>query len=261
MDHKEIRQKRKGESVASGIVAAISLHVALIVTLLVSGLKYLDPPPPEESFVIDFSAEPVLEKPRPQRVAQSRPQAVNPDRSRPDELVQSSQAQLQGTKPNMAQEATVGDKGDVEVNEPKRETPIDNNSLFHAANNHSDKDTLAPQTSNKVEDKLRGGHPLGNTKYGKVDGDPNGVRGRHITNGDLPLPDYPVQESGIVIVSVKVNQYGKVVEAKAGAPGTTTTNSQLWAAARSAAIKTTFNQAADAPVIQEGTITYKFNLK
>lgn len=261
MDHKDIRHLRKGESVASGLIAAILIHSALIITLLVSGLKYLDPPPPEETFVIDFSAEPQPAPVRPPKVAQTRPQSVKPDRSRQDELVQSSQAQHQGTKPNLAQEATVGDQGDVEVNEPQREKPIDNRALFHAANNNSDKDTLAPQTSNKVEDKLREGHPLGNTKYGKVDGDPNGVKGRHITNGDLPLPEYPVQESGIVVVSVKVNQYGKVVEAKAGAPGTTTTNSQLWAAARTAAKKTVFNQAADAPVIQEGTITYVFNLK
>lgn len=260
MNYKTLREKNNRQSKVSGALLAVGLHAALAFTLLGTGLTYLDPPPPEESFLIDFT-QLVEEEPLEQRVTAARPQVEEPDKSRPHELVQRSEAQHVGKKSNKAPEATIGDNGDVEVNEPPREKPIDRRALFSAANNKSDSDTLAPQTASSVSDRLKAGHPKGNTSYGKVDGEPNGVKGRSIVNGNIPVPNYPVQESGVVVVAVKVNQYGKVVEAKPGAPGTTTSNSTLWAEARKAAMKTVFNQAADAPVLQDGTITYKFNLR
>lgn len=260
MNYRKLRDKNNRQSTMAGIVLAVALHAGLALTLLGSGLTYLDPPPPEESFLIDFT-QVIEQEPMEQRVTSQQPQAEEPDPSRDHQLVQRSEAQHVGKKANKAPEATVGDKGDVEVKEPPREKPIDKRALFSAANNKAEKDTLAPQTASSVSDKLKAGHPKGNTTYGKVDGEPNGVKGRSVVNGNIPVPNYPVQESGVVVVAVKVNQYGKVVEAKPGAPGTTTSNSTLWAEARKAAMKTVFNQAADAPVLQDGTITYKFNLK
>lgn len=260
MNYRQLRDKNNRQSTVSGILLAVGLHAALAATLLGSGLTYLDPPPPEESFIIDFT-QIIEEEPMVQKVTTRQPQVEDPDKTRDHELVKRSDAHHVGKKANKAPEATVGKDGDVEVKEQKREKPIDKRALYSSANNKADKDTLAQQTASSVSDKLTAGHPKGNTKYGKVDGDPNGVKGRSVVNGNLPEPDYPVQESGIVVVAVKVNQYGKVVEAKPGALGTTTSNSTLWAEARKAAMKTVFNQAADAPVLQDGTITYKFNLK
>ena len=65
----------------------------------------------------------------------------------------------------------------------------------------------------------------------------------------------------MVVVSIKVDQYGTVTEAVPGAEGTTVTDKDLWNAARQAALKSHFNQKADAPVLQSGTITYKFKLQ
>lgn len=252
------QDKRQG--VASGVILATGVHALMAVFLLTSGLDYLDPPPPEESFVIDFSQEEEVVKPKPQKAATSTPRVPNPDRTRDLELVQASQAPNKGTRQNQAAESTVGPDGDIEINEPTREEPIDNRSLYPSASN-SNKDTLAPQTASKVEDKLKPGHPEGNTVYDKVEEIANGVKGRSVANGDLIRPDYHVQEEGTVVVRVKVNQYGKVTEAVPGAPGTTTMNTQLHNAARKAAMKTVFNASADAPVSQEGTITYIFKLK
>ena len=64
-----------------------------------------------------------------------------------------------------------------------------------------------------------------------------------------------------MVVQVKVDQYGTVTEAIAGAEGTTVTDKNLWAAARSAALKAHFNMDANAPAMQTGTITYIFKLK
>lgn len=249
--------KRKG--VASGVLLAIGAHALMATVLLTSGLDYLDPPPPEESFVIDFTQEEeAAVKQKPQK-ATTTPRVPNPDRTRSHELVQASQAPNKGSKPNQAPESTVGQDGDVDIKEPPREEPIDNRSLFPTASN-SKKDTLAPQTAYKVEDKLKPGHPEGNTVEGK-DGKPNGLKGRSILKGNIPKPKYPVQEEGVVVVRVTVNQRGKVTKAVPGAPGTTTMNTQLLNAARIAAMDTKFNESAEAPVEQEGTITYIFKLK
>lgn len=78
--------------------------------------------------------------------------------------------------------------------------------------------------------------------------------------GVLPRPTYAAQTSGIVVVSIWVDQYGTVQKAISGADGTTVTDKDLWNAARKAAMGAHFNMSADAPSLQQGTITYKFNL-
>lgn len=85
------------------------------------------------------------------------------------------------------------------------------------------------------------------------------LKGRTVV-GSLPRPSYTTDAKGIVVVSVKVDQYGNVTEAIPGAEGTTVTNKQLWSAARNAALKAHFNMSADAPALQTGTITYQFGL-
>lgn len=85
------------------------------------------------------------------------------------------------------------------------------------------------------------------------------LKGRSVV-GALPRPVYDSEESGTVVVSIWVDNYGNVTKAQAGAEGTTTNNKKLWTAARDAAMKAHFNQKADAPALQEGTITYIFTL-
>lgn len=83
------------------------------------------------------------------------------------------------------------------------------------------------------------------------------VKGRTI-EGSLPKPSYSSKVEGIIVVQVKVDQYGQVTEAIPGAEGTTVTDKTLWNAARNAALKAHFNQNASAPALQSGTITYVF---
>ena len=108
--------------------------------------------------------------------------------------------------------------------------------------------------AHKIQDLLDDGE-------GRTEGNANAhLQGRQVL-GTLPLPAYSTQLEGIVVVQIKVNQYGEVTEAIAGAEGTTVTDKTLWTAARNAALKAHFNQKADAPAVQLGTITYKFKLK
>ena len=79
--------------------------------------------------------------------------------------------------------------------------------------------------------------------------------------GGIKLPVYKEQESGVVVVDIWVDNYGNVVKAVPGGDGTTVMNKALLAAARNSALETHFNVSAEAPAMQEGTITYYFNLK
>ena len=258
-EYQEIQHKTEKMGTVVAVVATVAFHVALYVFGVFNGLTYIYPPPPEQSFVIDFSEE--QEKPvvRQQKNG-SAPQMEEPDRIKPVRLAQRSEAQEKGIKENKAPEATVDDFGDVEKYEPEREKPIEKKALFHAANNKADKDTTAAQTASKVSEALKEGHAQGNTKVGKTTGTPNAhLQGRK-TVGVIAQPAYPVQQAGTVVVTIWVDNYGNVTKALAGAQGTTVNDSALWNAAREAAMRTHFNVSADAPALQKGTITYKFDL-
>lgn len=76
----------------------------------------------------------------------------------------------------------------------------------------------------------------------------------------IPKPQYNLQESGKVVVEITVDRNGKVVNARPGMPGSTTSNSTLFEAARKAAMKAVFNSDPKASAFQQGTITYHFQL-
>lgn len=256
----EIRRKTEKTATVIALTITVGLHVAVAVCGRFSGLVYIYPPPEEQSFLVDFSQEEERTAVV-QQLKGRRPQAEDPDRTRQVELVQHSEAQETGTKANEAPEATVDDFGDVEKYEPPREKEINKKALFHAANNKTDKDTLAAQTAKKVSEALKEGHAQGNTATGKTTGEPNAVvKGRSVV-GAIAKPAYTVQEAGIVVVTIWVDQYGNVTKAQPGAPGTTVNNATLWAAARTAAMNTHFNVDGNAKAIVEGSITYHFELK
>ena len=257
--YKEIRKKTERASIIGAAVCTVAGHVAVAVFGVFSGIKYIYPPPEEQSILMDFSED--GEKVIVRQAKGAAPQSEDPDRTKPLELVQKSEAQEQGTKANQAPEATGDDFGDVEKYEPPREKEIDRRALFHAADNKTDKDTLAAQTAREVSDALKAGHAVGNTATGKTNGEPNAVlKGRNVV-GVIAKPAYNVQEAGTVVVTIYVDQYGNVTKATPGAPGTTVNNSALWAAARKAAMETHFNTDGSAPPLQQGSITYIFSLK
>lgn len=259
-DYRQDRVKVENIGRIIGLVLACGVHLVAALFGVFSGIKYIYPPPQEQTFLIDFSE--TEEEERPVEVIRGRqPQAENVDRSRQIELVQASQAQEVGSEANLAEEATVDDFGDVDTYEPEREKPINKRALFSAADNSAKKDTLAAQTAAKVSDALKAGHASGNTRTGKETGEPNARLKGRATRGTLPKPKYDVQEEGIVVVKIQVNQYGDVIKAVAGAEGTTVHSSKLLQAARNAAMESHFTQDNNAPAVQEGTITYEFKLR
>lgn len=257
-----IRERERQERLSrrTGAALTVALHVILIACCFVTGFTYLDPPPPEkEQILIDFE-EVQVRKPK-QTWDGSQPQVPVPDPSKPMNLVQKSEAQLEGTKSNEAPESVIDEFGDVEVPQPEREKEIDRRALFSAAKNNTRKDTLAAQTADKVSDALKAGHAQGNQRIGETSGEPAAkLKGRTVI-GTLPKPAYGVQAAGKVVVDIWVDNYGTVTKAVPGAEGTTVTDKTLWQEARKAALGAHFNQSADAPALQKGTITYIFRLQ
>lgn len=99
-------------------------------------------------------------------------------------------------------------------------------------------------------------------RYGPGGGIGNGVSasldGR--TSLSLPKPQYPGNEEGVVVVQVTVDKSGLVKKAEAGFRGSNTTDPDLIAAAKKAALLARFNVDNNAPAFQVGTITYRFVL-
>ena len=115
-EKKDKRQER--DSSLAGIILTAVMHLALFAIVTTSGLKYLYPPPPEQSMLVEFVD---MEPEEPQQITfGTQPRAADADPEENINLVQKSEAQMEGTGANEAPEATVGDDGDVEVPEPPR---------------------------------------------------------------------------------------------------------------------------------------------
>ena len=260
MRHLQERERQEKRSRATGIVLTSVMHAGLAASLFVTGFTYLDPPPPEKEMILIEFDQPEIETPR-QIWNGTRPQAEEPDPTKPTNLVQQSEAQNEGTETNEAPEAQVDDFGDVDIKDPAPKKEIERRALFRTADNKTSKDTLAAQTAREVSDALKAGHAQGNTRTGETSGEPNAKLAGRSVNGTLPRPSYNVQASGKVVVAIWVDNYGQVQKAVPGVEGTTVSDKNLWQAARKAALGAHFNMSADAPPMQEGTITYIFNLK
>jgi hypothetical protein len=71
----------------------------------------------------------------------------------------------------------------------------------------------------------------------------------------LPAPDFN-NVQGKVVVRIKVDPSGKVVDAEAISRGTTIANTKIWKKCEEFALRAKFSPKPDAPEVQQGTITY-----
>jgi len=96
------------------------------------------------------------------------------------------------------------------------------------------------------------GNPVGKGSDG---GNSWSLAGRSL-NGRLAQPSYRGNEQGVVVVNIRVDQSGRVVDASIGT-GTTITSEEMRKAAINAAKKNVFS-TGNSPAV--GSITYKFTL-
>ena len=109
-------------------------------------------------------------------------------------------------------------------------------------------------TSGSVDSKVRGdGGGTGDS------GISYNLQGRGFQK--LPTPKYDYQGEGRVVVEVRVDREGKVIQATPGVKGSNTLDDYLLNAAKDAAMQAVFQAKPDAPAVQTGSITYNFILK
>lgn len=148
------------------------------------------------------------------------------------------------------------EKRRIEEEKKKKEAAIRNKvtNVFQNASN-----TAASQGA-ASEGTAAKGNPFGNSDTGAQSGSPGygsfDLGGRGI-KGSLPRPSFSVNESGKVVVSITVDEAGKVTSATVG-QGTTTTSAQLRNSALAAAKKALF-ETKSGTISQSGTITYRFD--
>ena len=254
------RSETERKSKLTGLAATALVHAAAVLLVSFSGFNYLYPPPEESSMLLDFTEEEIQEiKP----VYGREPQGEDVDLEKEVELVQRSESPNVSTSQNLTPATKDNSFGDVETPAPERkeEPRLDPRATFPGMA-AKDTSSTTPHSATEASNSFKAGPSNGNSATGKESGVPNAhVEGRKVNKSTLAKPHYDLQESGIVVVKIWVDQYGNVKRAEPGADGTTISSKKLWAEARAVALKAHFDQKADAPAMQEGTITYIFNLQ
>jgi outer membrane biosynthesis protein TonB len=254
----EKKSKRKG------IIGTILLHALLMVAFLFMGLKYQDPPPPEEGISINFGF-------REQGLGEVEPESTE----ELTEIVEEEiiEQQIESTEEIVTQslvETPVVEKTEKKKTIIKKEEPKE--EVIEEKKPEVNKKALYP--GSKKTKTTSEGNKKGNGNQGSIDGDPNsevyegGGIGKNGTAYQLggrkvefkAKPIYNLQVEGKVVVIITVNRLGNVINAIPGAKGSTTLNKQLLQRAKTAALKTKFDPKQTAPTNQQGNIVYLFSL-
>ena len=231
-----------------GLIVSIVAHGLLILCLLLMGLRYPDPPPPELGVEMDMGefsdvgtdSEHAAEG---GEDLSSESSYANDDNN---ELTQQSEdVPLVSKKTPSPTKNKKKPKDNVKPQ--SEETKIDQNALF---------------TKGRVKKGSGGSTGVGEGS-GKGSGGEGGGSGISFSlagrgSKSLPLPTATSSENGSIVVEIRVDQEGNVVFAKAGVRGTTLWDTNLWRRCEQAAKKSKFTAKPDAPELDPGTITYIF---
>lgn len=256
-----------------GTIGTTIVLLVVLAILLFAGFSTPLPLPAEQGMLINFgdidyaegSAEPKkVEKkaePTPPKVTQPEPtpkveeQVATQDFEDAPAVESTPKPVVKKTEPKKVEEKIV---------EPEPEPePVVNKKAMYGGKKNNTTYTGSEGTSS------------GTGNQGSVTGDPNTQnRQQGLSNGEgisfslagrnpiaLPTPEFNHQVEGKVVVEVTVDRSGKVTSAVPGVKGSTTLDSYLLKAAKTAALSSKFNKKDDAAFYQKGTITYYFKLK
>ena len=270
--------KRKSAALTSLVMSLI------VVALFFFGLTYLDPPE-EFGIALNFGTS---------EVGQGDIQPTEALRPASQEAVQEQQEavkeQVTQAAPKISEEVLTQDTEDAIVIKKQLEAKRKADEV--ARKERVQREAIAKQQAEELEKRKKldaliggvsnsngtatGGQGNDNTAgdKGKITGDPNanGYYGNGSGGGggdyqlgnrkpiSRPKPNYICDEEGLVVVSIEVNVYGKVINATPGIKGSTNTAACLLSQAKDAALKTTWQPDPGAPSKQIGVIKYRFSL-
>ncbi|MDR1226394.1 MAG: hypothetical protein LBK47_05775 [Prevotellaceae bacterium] len=254
-----------------GVVATVIFHGALLFMLIYWGYQIPYPLPGEQGILINFGDSPAgsgAAEPRKAEKQQATPKPVAPavkeNRDIMTQDYEQAPAYKAKKKPRRQQKEVKAEPTKKPVTEElakpvEKPRTVNQSALFPGAGTANSQGDGEDNVSGN-QGGLEGSSSSPNRQGGLGDVSEASLSGRSL-DGRLPEPDYRVQESGKVIVKIKVDRNGNVVEAKAQQVGSTVLNTSLFAAAERAALRAKFIKASpNAPVYQNGTIKYVFTL-
>ena len=248
--------KNKGKKKA--LMGTIMFHLLLLLCFIFMGLKYQNPPPAEKGIAINFGFDDFGSGDTEPSISEPTETKVVPVESTDDISTQDvEEVSVVKEKPKVT---TIKPTETTEVTEDKKEEKVVNTKALYPGK--KEKNSTSQGVSSGVGNQgSENGNPDANSYTGGgngYDGIAFNLGGRTIS--EVKKPIYDSQAQGKVVVTIRVNQKGKVISANPGAKGSTTTNAYLYSKAKEAALKTTFKPKTDAPKVQIGTIIYHFKL-
>ncbi|MBN2595829.1 cell envelope integrity protein TolA [Labilibaculum sp.] len=196
-----------------------------------------------------------IEKNKKIKAEQDRLKKIEKEKKRQEEIKQQQEAE--------AERQRLAEIEKLRKEEAERQEKIAN--INNKAKNVFGQGTASNSSQGNTSTSGNQGAPNGSSDSDNYNGSGLGNKGvsydlKGRNSMSIPKPQYNLQESGKVVVEITVDRNGKVVNARPGMPGSTTSNSTLFEAARKAAMKAVFNSDPKASAFQQGSITYHFQL-
>ena len=243
----DIKKENKRKFISLG--STILFHLIVLLLLLAFGLPYQDPPPPEIG--VEMSADDLTE-------AEYGYSGKTGGGETTDETNVNSNTEDNPTITQNTEEVPLtakSTKKEPKIQPKKEEPKVDETALFSkgkvkkngSGNGNGGGDGYANGTGSGASDNGNGAGE-GGTSFS--------LSGRGAKS--LSTPKTNKTDVGKVVVEIKVDKEGNVIEAHGGAKGTTIMDNNIWRICEQAARRSKFSAKEDAPEIQKGTITYKF---
>ena len=231
-----------------GLIVSIVAHGLLVLCLLLMGLRYPDPPPPELGVEMDMGEF--------------------------SDVGTDSEHAAEGGE-DLSSESSYANDDNNELTQQSEDVPlVSKKTPSPAKNKKKPKDNVKPQSEETKIDqnalftkgrvkKGSGGSTGVGEGSGKGSGGEGGGSGIAFSlagrgSNELHKPTATSPANGSIVVEIRVDQEGNVVFAKAGVRGTTLWDTNLWRRCEQAAKKSKFTAKPDAPELDPGTITYIF---
>ena len=231
-----------------GLIVSIVAHGLLILCLLLMGLRYPDPPPPELGVEMDMGEFSDVGTDSEHAAEGGEDLSSESSYANDDNNGLTQQSEDVPLVSKKTPSPTKNKKKPKDNVKPQsEETKIDQNALF---------------TKGRVKKGSGGSTGVGEGS-GKGSGGEGGGSGISFSlagrgSKSLPEPTATSSENGSIVVEIRVDQEGNVVFAKAVWKGTTLTDKNLWRLCEQAAKKSKFTAKPDALELQPGKITYIF---